>query len=613
MKCEKCSFRNTPGARFCAQCGTGFDLSDTPTENIRSAIRNIERGSLLFGRYEVIEEIGSGGMGNVYRVFDRTINEMVALKIIRPEIATDRNVIERFGQELKTARKISHRNICRMFDIGEEAGVHYITMEYVTGEDLRSLIRRIGQLNVAKAIDIAKQICEGLAEAHAVGVIHRDLKPQNIMVDREGNAKIMDFGIARFIRTKGVTTTGTIIGTPEYMSPEQAEGKAADQRSDIYSLGILLFEALTGQVPFDGETPLSVAIKHKMELPPDPRKLNVHIPGDLGNLVLRCLEKEKEKRYQAVSEIISDLNLIARGIPTRQKARSDKKPPTDRKISINPRMKKVLVPGGMVVALAVLAFGIWFFWLKPKPPGPVVAKPEKSVNVEKPGPVEDKPEIDEGHKGVEAASKREESVQAPRGQTAQDLSGKADSMAAGRKSPVTQVKPDEGNTIADKVRTGLMAALSAYDRGNYQECLSRAQAVLKIDPENAKAENYVNVARGKLAEAEINSLIDQYVQSLKKDPIEFYKRRCAPQLYEDISKGIEQLSLVYEKFKPSDSNRNVRVTGKDQAEATFSQRLMGTRKGTAVEQGVWNGTMKWSLEKQQGNWRIIKIVFQPLN
>jgi serine/threonine protein kinase len=206
-------------------------------------VKDIERGSFLFGRYEVVEEIGSGGMGKVYRVFDKKINEMVALKLIRPEIGTDRAIIERFSQELKTARKIAHRNVCRMFDIGEEAGTHFITMEFVTGEDLRSLIKRIGQLTVGKTIDIAKQIGEGLAEAHALGIVHRDLKPQNIMIDREGKPKIMDFGIARFIRMKGVTAPGTIIGTPEYMSPEQAEGKETDQRSDLYSLGIILFEA----------------------------------------------------------------------------------------------------------------------------------------------------------------------------------------------------------------------------------------------------------------------------------------------------------------------------------------------------------------------------------
>jgi serine/threonine protein kinase len=316
----------------------------------------------------VVEEIGEGGMGKVYRVFDKKIHEMVALKIIKPEIGTDKEIVERFSQELKTARKIAHRNVCRMFDIGEEAGTQFITMEFVTGEDLRSLIKRIGQLTIGKTIDIAKQICEGLAEAHAMGIVHRDLKPQNIMIDREGKPKIMDFGIARFFRTKGVTAPGTIIGTPEYMSPEQAEGKEADQRSDLYSLGIILFEALTGKVPFEGDTPLSIAIKHKTETPPDPRKLNPQIPEDLDRLILKCLEKEKGKRYQTASEIMAELDKIEKGIPTTQRVAPGNKPLTGREITIKFTAKKLLVPAGVILALAGLAFGIWLLWLKPIDP-----------------------------------------------------------------------------------------------------------------------------------------------------------------------------------------------------------------------------------------------------
>jgi serine/threonine protein kinase len=610
MKCTKCNFRNTPGARFCVQCGTGLDLFDTPTENIRSAIREIERGTNLFGRYEVIEEIGSGGMGTVYRVFDKTINEMVALKIIRPEIATDKNVIDRFGQELKTARKISHRHVCRMFDIGEEAGVHYITMEYITGEDLRSLIKRIGQLTVAKTINIARQICEGLAEAHAMGVVHRDLKPQNIMIDGEGNAKIMDFGIARFVRAKGLTTTGTIIGTPEYMSPEQAEGKGIDQRSDIYSLGILLFEALTGQVPFEGGTPLSVAMKHKMEPPPDPRKLNVQIPGDLGKLILKCLEKEQEQRYQTVTEIISDLDLIERGIPVRQKAGSKKKPPANRASTTD--MKKIYVPGGVILALAALAFGIWSLWpernQEQKLPGTVVSEPETRL-------VESEP-VKVPAENVKPAGAPAETPSA--GQERQRIEER---KPTGERVPEQQnaapapVVPDTQSIRLKReadIRNGLLAAKAAYDKRNFQECLKQSQDVLKIDAKNKQAEEYVNLARDKMTEAEILSLVDQYIQSLKKNPVDFYRMYCTPQYYEEIKPGIERLNTMYENFKPSGGNRNVRLTGKDQAVAVFPQYLKGTRKGTTVEGDVWSGTMQWNLERQQGKWRIIKIAFQPL-
>ena len=180
-------------------------------------------------------------MGRVYKVFDTEVQEKMALKLLHPDIAADERTIERFRNELKLARAISHRNVCRMFDLGREEGTYYITMEYISGEDLKSFIHRIGALPVGKAVSIGKQIAEGLSEAHRLGVVHRDLKPGNIMINREGNARIMDFGIARSLAARGITGAGVMIGTPEYMSPEQVDGKKADPRSDIYSLGIILF------------------------------------------------------------------------------------------------------------------------------------------------------------------------------------------------------------------------------------------------------------------------------------------------------------------------------------------------------------------------------------
>jgi serine/threonine protein kinase len=365
MKCPKCQTENPPDSSFCRKCATPLPSAEelvlTQTKTLIMPPTELERGTTFADRYEVIEELGKGGMGKVYKVFDKKIKEVVALKLIRSEISTDEKTIERFNNELRLARKISHRHVCRMYDLGEEGTSRFITMEYVPGEDLKRFIKRSEQLTVGKAVSIAKQICEGLAEAHHLGVIHRDLKPQNIMIDAEGNTRIMDFGIARFLEGEGVTTQGVLIGTPDYMSPEQTEMEGVDQRSDIYALGVILFEMVTGRVPFEGKSPISIAMKHKSEPPPDPRNLNVQVIEGLSQVILKCLQKEKRDRYQSAEELLADLKNIEEGLPTTEKIvpAAEPRPQTSKGITVTFDTKKLLV---RVAALIIILIGIVVLW-----------------------------------------------------------------------------------------------------------------------------------------------------------------------------------------------------------------------------------------------------------
>jgi len=335
-------------------------------------IRDLAPGETFAGRYQVIEDLGQGGMGRVYKVYDTEVREKLALKLLKPEIAADDRTIERFRNELRLARTISHRNICRMHDLGREESTYFITMEYVPGEDLKSLIHRIGALPVGKAVSIARQVCEGLEEAHRVGVVHRDMKPQNIMIDREGNARIMDFGIARSVRGKGITGADVLIGTPEYMSPEQVDGKEAGPRSDLYSLGIVLFEMLTGRLPFEGETPLSVAVKQKSEAPPDPRALNRQIPEDLARIVLQCLDKAPERRPASAAALSARLAEIESVLPTTTTPLPLRRPATSKSITVRMPSKKVWIPAALGL-VAVVALALWLFLPAPASAGHSIA------------------------------------------------------------------------------------------------------------------------------------------------------------------------------------------------------------------------------------------------
>src|SRR5438128_2274757 len=268
----------------------------------------LQPGTVLGQRYMIMQLLGEGGMGAVYKAKDRELNRMVALKVIRPDLARNESIIQRFKQELILAHQVTHKNVIRIYDLGEAEGLKFITMEYIEGEDLRALIQEKKKLQPEEAVEIMQQVCRALEAAHAVGVIHRDLKPQNIMRDASGRILVMDFGLARTVEGDGMTQTGAMVGTMEYMSPEQALAKDLDQRSDLFAAGLIFYELLTRQVPFRAESALASLIKRTQERAIPISDHDQTIPRPLSNIVSKCLERDPNARYQSSSEMLRDLD-----------------------------------------------------------------------------------------------------------------------------------------------------------------------------------------------------------------------------------------------------------------------------------------------------------------
>jgi tetratricopeptide (TPR) repeat protein/TolB-like protein/predicted Ser/Thr protein kinase len=267
----------------------------------------LQSGDVLGGRYEILQLLGEGGMGAVYKAMDRELDRPVALKLIRPQLAANPSILARFKQELLLAQQVTHKNVVRIYDLGDADGVKFITMEFVEGEDLRGLIQEHRKFSPEDAVAIIQQVCRALEAAHGAGIIHRDLKPQNIMRDKTGRVLVMDFGLARTMQGDGMTQTGALVGTMEYMSPEQAMAKDLDQRSDLFSLGLILYELLTGETPFKAESAVASLIKRNQERAIPVSDHDGSIPRALSNIVSKCLERDPNLRYQTAADLMRDL------------------------------------------------------------------------------------------------------------------------------------------------------------------------------------------------------------------------------------------------------------------------------------------------------------------
>lgn len=381
MKCPQCSAENPGAPRFCGECGTPLaggagpgpaGAERTATQIIPSV--ELEPGAVFAGRYLVIEELGAGGMGRVFRVLDRKIGEEIALKIVKYDIACDPRTLERLRDELKAARQVNHRNVARVHDLNEAGGVPYITMQFIRGENLRRLINKVGRLDAGQAIPIAIQVCQGLSEAHRQKIVHRDLKPQNIMIDEQGHALIMDFGLARLVTSVERRPCGAREGTPAYISPEQIEGRPVDTRSDLYSLGAVLYEMLTGHPPFRADARDDMIMKHLKEAPRDPRETNPDIPRGLSEAVLKCLEKDPGKRFQSAEEVTAELGRLKQELTTQtillpSEWRPQEEEQKEAKRGARRRAAAVLAALALLAAAGVY----WYFIADPSPFRPSIA------------------------------------------------------------------------------------------------------------------------------------------------------------------------------------------------------------------------------------------------
>jgi serine/threonine protein kinase len=310
IKCPKCQAEILDDSRFCSKCGTPIHPSEeifiSQTRTILKPMEELRSGTALANKYKIIEILGRGGMGIVYKAEDTKLKRNVALKFLPPELMRNDEAKERFVLEAQAAAALSHPNICTIYEIDEEEGKSFIAMEYIEGQSLRANIKR-GPLGINEALDIAIQVAEGLEEAHKKEIIHRDIKSANIMVTDKGQAKIMDFGLAKVKGGTLLTREGTTLGTVAYMSPEQARGEEVDHRSDIWSLGVVLYEMFSGKLPFMGDREASILYSVVHEEPKALKAIKPNIPVELQQIINRALKKKPDSRYSSASEMLNDL------------------------------------------------------------------------------------------------------------------------------------------------------------------------------------------------------------------------------------------------------------------------------------------------------------------
>jgi serine/threonine protein kinase len=602
------------------------------------------------GKYKVVGEIGRGAMGIVYKGIDPYIGRTVAIKTIRFDVVGQKFAMEeaqsRFLREARSAGNLNHPNIVTVYEVGEDAGITFIAMEYIEGASLDELLASGKKFSLEEIVELVCRTAEGLESAHRKGIIHRDIKPGNILIDQEGKPHIVDFGIAR-LSSSTLTQANMVMGTPFYMSPEQIAGRPVDYRADIFSLGCIIYELLTSQKPFGGETVTTVIYKIINENPPPLRAVQKNLPEGLECVVNKALAKDPQSRYQSCRELIEGLRNYPNLAP---------RPADEEKKKTRRRFPAVLAASVIVMAAGVA--GIFFLTRgkpgqapkdagkesgrvissgalqqemapKQKEPPPPEASKEKEIaassEVKSPGqsqaPSSEKPSIKTPREEAappKVSEKKDRPVQKAPTPPA-DAKKSEEKIAARTEAPPPVVKDrsaEERLTAQSEtdIRTALDGARRSFDAGDFAETLAQSRKALSLDANHAEAAKLFLSATQKLASGEIKGLLDRYVQSLKeKSYPEFFRKSCSPDLYQKVNKEMEVLFGLYDDIQASASNLTVVVketsVERIKAQADFFHVLTGKPRGRGTKQVLFEGVYKWSLEKAGENWLITDIQY----
>ncbi|UCC38323.1 MAG: protein kinase [Candidatus Aminicenantes bacterium] len=558
------------------------------------------------GKYKITNSLGKGAMGIVYKALDPDISREVAIKTIHFDlvsVGTDKEeMMKRFLREAQAAGKLTHPNIITIYDVGREKDLTYIVMQYIEGQSLQQIFSSRKKFSIPELVELFSQLCDALDYAHQHGIIHRDIKPANILMDKKRNPFIVDFGVAR-VETSTITQTGTTVGTPSYMSPEQVMGKKIDMRSDIFSLGVILYELLTGKKPFEAENITTVIYKIVNEVPPPLSKVKKSLPVAFEHIVGKALAKDPKERYQNCKELAADLQGLGRQLDKTIAISADKGELTGWKEAKKRKLGWILAFSFTLVVL-LSAGGFWFFSQKAGDTSSS-SNEAQEAKVEKP-PLSSQPQaatpspLEEKLKGISKSFEKEDFAETVR-LAEEVLSEYTDNTVAQEYLDKAKAKMDEAF-----IAQTLVAGISNYNKGNYEQCLQAMGKVLKLDKENREARRYLYLADTAISEKDIQQIIEhQRKAEEEKDLLSLLKDIDSPTLSDQRKSDAMLLFNYYDEIRSIVSNISIKFKDMRHANVSFSHMLTAVYKKTGQKKVIFEGIKTWEMEKKGKAWKIV--------